>query len=94
MVILAAGMAGLGYVGIQTASDGYQNYRLDARMNVAISDMMTNLIQSVSKTYDYLSSGDAALIADAQKDLDEFSSIAEQSGAEAKAEYRKKPSLN
>jgi len=89
MIVLIAGMAGLGYYDIQTASDGFTSYRRQARVNVATSDMMTNLSQSISKTYDFLSTSDPKAIEGAQIDLDEFNDIVDTAISETSLEYRK-----
>ncbi|MCC8194036.1 MAG: methyl-accepting chemotaxis protein [Deltaproteobacteria bacterium] len=89
MILLIMGMAGLGYYDIQTASDGFVSYRRQARVNVATSDMVTNLSQSVAKTYDFISTRDPKAIEAAQKDLDEFVEVADNGIAETHIEYRK-----
>ena len=89
MILLLAGMAGLGYYDIEQVSNGFVSYRRQARVNVAASDMVTNIAQSVSKTYDYVSTRNAELIKNAHEDIDQFIQIADTAMSETSLEYRK-----
>ena len=89
MILLITGMAGLGYYDIQVASDGFDSYRRQARVNVATSDMVTNLSQSVAKTYDFVSTRNPELIKGAHTDIDEFNALADFGASETHIDYRK-----
>jgi CHASE3 domain sensor protein len=89
MIILLAGMAGIGYNDIQKSSENFTNYRRQARINVATSDVLINLSQSVAKTYDFVTTRDSKAIAGAHKDLDELNEIADGAYAETHIDYRK-----
>ncbi len=89
MVLLIMGMAGLGYYDIQVASEGFVSYRRQANVNVATSDMITNLSQSVAKTYDFITSRNQERMKDALTDIDEFNAIVDNGMAVTRLEYRK-----
>ena len=89
MILLIGGMASLGYIDLQESSNNFVDYRRQARVNVASSDMGTNLAQSIAKTYDFMSNYDSKLIDGALKDIDEFVELATTGEQETHIAYRK-----
>ena len=88
MILLVGGIAGVGYIGVQNGTDGFGEYQRQSNINVACSDMMTGLAQATSFTYDFLSTGDEALIAEAQHGLDNFEKLAKAAHDETQIAYR------
>ena len=85
MVLLIGAMAVLGYRGLEESSDGFVEYRRQARLNVAISDMGTSLIMAVAKTFDYADARDPKLLEDGLAATNAFEKLA----VDAETESRK-----
>ena len=89
MILLNMGVSGLGYYDIQVASDGYNNYRRHARINVASSDILIGLSTAISKTHNFISNRTPEIINSALKDLERVVTIADTAYNEAVDETRK-----
>ncbi|MCL1939313.1 MAG: methyl-accepting chemotaxis protein [Desulfovibrionaceae bacterium] len=58
MIVLLVGMAVLGYTELQKASDGFVEYRRNARVNVTSSDLQADMFDAAARTYDFLTDYD------------------------------------
>lgn len=84
MVILLGGLAGLGYVDIEKSSNAFVEYRRQSRLNVAISDMGTNMAMGVAKIFDFAYSGDQQAVRDgldASNTFEKLTSEAEEASS-------------
>ncbi len=72
MILLLAGVATLGYLDIEKASDRFLEYRRMARFNVGLSDLESRLNAAGSRTNDFIFSKNADTINGALQLADDF----------------------
>lgn len=72
MVILIVTIVFIGYRGLHKSSEGFNEYRRLARLNVSISDMEIEVNRIASKLYAYIYNEDEGYIDSAKKDLKSF----------------------
>ena len=75
MVVLILIVSCLGYLGIQSSSSGFSEYRTQARVNVALSDMQSALARSTARTYNFIRLRDSALMDQAAADIAVFEKL-------------------
>ena len=75
MIVLVGTMATVGYYNIQSSSGGFNEYRVNARVNVGLSDMQSALAGSVGLSSDFMRSHDDAQMEDAAKGMAAFEKL-------------------
>ncbi len=88
MIVLTAAMAVIGYVDIEKSSDGFTDYRRQARVNIYVSDMQTALARAVSNSYDFINSYDEKLMDEADAQIAAYEDLAKNALSETHIEYR------
>ena len=89
MILLLGGMAVLGYIGIQKSSTGFVDYRRQARVNVAASDIVASTGLAMSDAWDFMFSLDPARIDRALGYVDTYEKLAKEAREETSIAYRK-----
>ncbi|MDL2267306.1 methyl-accepting chemotaxis protein [Desulfovibrio sp. OttesenSCG-928-G15] len=83
MILLLAAMAGYGYFQLGKSDVGFTDYRQNARVNVACSDLVSNLNAATAKTYEAVISKDAATSEAGLAMMDAFIALAKTGENEA-----------
>ena len=88
MLVIMVVLAALGYFRLQTASDGFNEYRRLARLNVFISDMISSLANADSDIYQFTASEDSDWLKQARKNLDTLTDLVKQADPQIELEER------
>lgn len=78
MIVLLVGLASIGFIGLETASGGFTQYRRLARLNVHVSEMATSMNSALVSVYRFTTTDDNAHLGDAKKSLADLSKLVEQ----------------
>ena len=89
MIVLVGAMALLGYRDIQKSSNGFNEYRVNARVNVGVSDMQSTLARSVALSFDFMRNRDTVQMDSAAKEMAEFERLCDTVMAETQIQARK-----
>ena len=89
MIAITWGVSSMGYLGIQHASTGFSEYRTQARVNVALSDMQSALARSVARSYNFMRLRDNALMDEAAAEVAVFEKLAATAMEETTIQARK-----
>ena len=89
MIVLIGAMAAIGYLDIQSSSNGFSEYRRNARVNVGVSDMQSALARSVALSSDFMRSHDSAQMENATKEMTAFENLCGIVMEEIQAQARK-----
>ncbi len=89
MILLLVGAVLFGYIQIQGMSDSFVTFRRNANLNVAASDILSDVQAATGDAYAFLHSRDAKLVDAALQQIARLQSFAESGEKEAVLESRK-----
>ncbi|CAK7058797.1 MAG: hypothetical protein DELT_01334 [Desulfovibrio sp.] len=78
MLLLMAVIAFFSYSGLQTASNGFTEYRRLARFNVLASDMVASMNRALGSVYLFTTTDDASNLQEARRGLDTVDTLAKE----------------
>ena len=91
MIVLVGAMATLGYIDIRSSSNGFNEYRVNARVNVGVSDMQSALARAVASSSEFMRTHDNEHMDNASKELATLeklcSIIMEETQSQARKEF-------
>ena len=88
MILLLGVVAVIGYINLQSASVGFVDFRRQAGVNVTTSDMVANMNEALSRTFDFMRTGNMETIESGIQSAEYFGELAKAAESETQIPYR------